>query len=275
MNRQDPHLKPFSQQVLSLAKSRGDGVKNLGANESAAARARRALEIPAELVGDGVGDGAAEAGDEGVVGGLQSGFVLVANAVVEGQLGDDSTDRRSSPVQTVAGGNNWFQVACGYSYTAAVKTDGTLHVWGSNYDGQLGTNDTDGYSSPVQTVTGGNNWKAVACGNSHTLALDCDGNIWSFGSNSYGELGDSTTNDKSSPVQIETASSEWAQVFAGGEGSGSIRDDKTLWVWGFNPSGELGTGNTNFYSSPVQTVMNGNNWKSGAFGTFHALLLKN
>jgi alpha-tubulin suppressor-like RCC1 family protein len=192
-----------------------------------------------------------------------------------GQLGDDSTDRRSSPVQTVAGGNNWFQVACGYSYTAAVKTDGTLHVWGSNYDGQLGTNDTNGYSSPVQTVTGGNNWKAVACGNSHTLALDCDGNIWSFGSNSYGELGDSTTNDKSSPVQIETASSEWAQVFAGGEGSGSIRDDKTLWVWGFNPSGELGTGNTSFYSSPVQTVMNGNNWKSGAFGTFHALLLKN
>jgi alpha-tubulin suppressor-like RCC1 family protein len=193
----------------------------------------------------------------------------------DGQLGDNTVVKKSSPVQTVAGGNNWFQVACGYSYTAALKTDGTLYLWGSNYDGQLGTNNTTAVSSPVQTVAGGNNWKAADCGSSHTIALDCDGNIWSWGNNNNGQLGDSTTNNKSSPVQIQTANSEWAQVFAGGEGSGSIREDMTLWVWGDNDEGQLGTGNTADVSSPVQTVMAGNNWKSAAFGDSHNLLLKN
>jgi hypothetical protein len=193
----------------------------------------------------------------------------------DGRLGDNTVVKKSSPVQTVAGGNNWFQVACGYSYTAAVKTDGTLYLWGSNYDGQLGTNNTTSVSSPIQTVAGGNNWKAAACGSSHTIALDCDGNIWMFGNNNNGQLGNSTTNNCSSPVQIETASSEWAQVFAGGEGSGSIREDMTLWVWGDNDEGQLGTGNTADVSSPVQTVMAGNNWKSAAFGDSHNLLLKN
>ena len=193
----------------------------------------------------------------------------------DGQLGDNTVVKKSSPVQTVAGGNNWFQVACGYSYTAALKTDGTLYLWGSNYDGQLGTNNTTAVSSPVQTVAGGNNWKAADCGSSHTIALDCDGNIWSWGNNNNGQLGDSTTNYYSSPVQIETASSEWGQVFAGGEGSGSIREDMTLWVWGDNDEGQLGTGNTADVSSPVQTVMAGNNWKSAAFGDSHNLFLKN
>ena len=193
----------------------------------------------------------------------------------DGQLGDNTVVKKSSPVQTVAGGNNWFQVACGYSYTAALKTDGTLYLWGSNYDGQLGTNNTTAVSSPVQTVAGGNNWKAADCGSSHTIALDCDGNIWSWGNNNNGQLGDSTTNYYSSPVQIETANSEWAQVFAGGEGSGSIREDMTLWVWGDNDEGQLGTGNTADVSSPVQTVMAGNNWKSAAFGDSHNLFLKN
>jgi len=193
----------------------------------------------------------------------------------DGQLGDNTVVKKSSPVQTVAGGNNWFQVACGYSYTAAVKTDGTLYLWGSNYDGQLGTNNTTAVSSPVQTVAGGNNWKAADCGDNHIIALDCDGNIWSWGNNNNGQLGDSTTNYYSSPVQIETANSEWAQVFAGGEGSGSIREDMTLWVWGDNDEGQLGTGNTADVSSPVQTVMAGNNWKSAAFGYSHNLLLKN
>jgi DNA-binding beta-propeller fold protein YncE len=55
-----------------------------------------------------------------------------------GQLGDGTTTHRSSPVQTVAGGNTWSHVACGYGHTAAVKTDGTLWTWGSDNYGQLG-----------------------------------------------------------------------------------------------------------------------------------------
>jgi alpha-tubulin suppressor-like RCC1 family protein len=79
----------------------------------------------------------------------------------------------SSPVQTVAAGTNWKQVVCGVYHTAAIKTDGTLWLWGYNIIGQLGTNDRVTYSSPVQTVAGGTNWKQVAAGSgsNFTVAL--------------------------------------------------------------------------------------------------------
>lgn len=192
-----------------------------------------------------------------------------------GQLGDGTTDRKSSPVQTVAGGNDWFQVDSGYGFTAAVKTNGSLYLWGANYDGQLGTNNTDWFSSPVQTVMGGNNWKFVTCGAAHTLALDCDGNLWVFGNNNNGQLGDSSTNSYSSPIQIVTTESAWSKVSAGNYFSMGIKEDKSLWVWGENYNGQLATGSTNYVSSPVQTLTNGYSWIACSAGGYHSLTLKN
>jgi len=88
-----------------------------------------------------------------------------------GQLGDNSSTNKLSPVQTVAGGNNWKQVSCGASFTATIKTDGTLWMCGYNSFGQLGDNTITRKSSPVQTVAGGNNWKQVASGTYHTVAI--------------------------------------------------------------------------------------------------------
>ena len=88
-----------------------------------------------------------------------------------GQLGDGSTVRKSSPVQNIAGGTNWKSVAGGGNHTLAIKTDGTLWSWGNNGFGQLGDGSTANKSSPVQTITGGTNWKSVACGYHHTLAI--------------------------------------------------------------------------------------------------------
>jgi hypothetical protein len=77
-----------------------------------------------------------------------------------GWLGDNTTAKKSSPVQTVAGGSNWISVGSGSSNTTAIKTDGTLWNWGYNY-GNLGDNTTVHRSSPVQTVMGGNRWSVV------------------------------------------------------------------------------------------------------------------
>ena len=88
-----------------------------------------------------------------------------------GQLGDNSVVHKSSPVQTITGGTNWKQVTCGYYHTAAIKTDGTLLVWGYNIVGQLGDNSQVAKSSPVQTIAGGTNWKSVACGYRYTAAI--------------------------------------------------------------------------------------------------------
>ena len=87
-----------------------------------------------------------------------------------GQLGDNTTINRSTPVTTFAGGTNWKQVSGGKYHIAAIKTDGTLWTWGSGGTGILGTNDTINRSTPVTTFAGGTNWKQVS-GNRHTAAI--------------------------------------------------------------------------------------------------------
>jgi alpha-tubulin suppressor-like RCC1 family protein len=188
-----------------------------------------------------------------------------------GQLGTNDTTPRSSPVQTVAGGTNWKQATqLGNSHAAAIKTDGTLWVWGLNTSGQLGVNDITNRSSPVQTVAGGTNWKQVSC-NLHTVAIKTDGTLWTWGRNTYGQLGTNDITDRSSPVQTVAGGTLWKQAIVGGVAASgqcvaAIKTDGTLWLWGSNANGQLGTNDITDRSSPVQTVAGGTNWKQVSAG---------
>jgi alpha-tubulin suppressor-like RCC1 family protein len=180
-----------------------------------------------------------------------------------GQLGDNTTVRKSSPVQTIAGGTNWKQVSCGTGVTAAIKTDGTLWLWGSNGAGQLADNTTAAKSSPVQTVAGGTNWKQVSHNGSSGAAIKTDGTLWLWGANFDGQLGDNTITNRSSPVQTVTGGTNWKDISCGGTDSctAAIKTDGTLWLWGSNYAGNLGDNTTTYRSSPVQTIAGGTNWK--------------
>jgi len=191
-----------------------------------------------------------------------------------GQLGDNTTVNKSSPIQTVSGGTNWKQVSCGDGHTAAIKTDGTLWIWGGNTQGELGTNNTTSRSSPVQTVSGGTNWKQVSVGSLMTHAIKTDGTLWGWGYNSFGQLGDNTTASKSSPVQTVAAGTNWKFVSSDVFTIGAIKTDGTLWTWGDNSYGALGTNDTTNRSSPVQTVAAGVNWKQLSVGGYHIAAIK-
>lgn len=154
------------------------------------------------------------------------GTLLVWGFEQYGRLGNnnDAISSISSPVTISGGGTNWKQLSCGYAHNAAVKTDGTLWSWGRNNLGQLGDGTTVNKSSPISIVNGGTNWKKVSCGQTHALSIKTDGSIWSWGYNAFGELGDGTTVNKSSPVQIGT-SVDWFMVSAGfgsPNGSGNL-----------------------------------------------------
>jgi alpha-tubulin suppressor-like RCC1 family protein len=199
----------------------------------------------------------------------------------DGELGNNTRTRKSSPIQTVAGGTNWKQVGCGYYFTAAIKTDGTLWTWGYNSNGQLGDNTTGGgvptdnsKSSPIQTVAGGTNWKQVACGASHTSAIKADGTLWTWGYNNGVELGDNTSADKSSPVQTVAGGTNWKQVSGGGYHTSAIKTDGTLWLWGSNGGRQLGDNTETSKSSPIQTVAAGTNWKQVACGQYHTACIR-
>ena len=177
-----------------------------------------------------------------------------------GILGTGNTINRSSPVQTISGGTNWKQAATGRAVSTVIKTDGTLWTWGQNYQGQIGDNTTANKSSPVQTVAAGNNWKQVTTGYA-VGAIKTDGTLWTWGYNIYGALGTNDTANRSSPVQTVAAGNNWKQVSGGKTSIMAIKTDGTLWGWGFNNYGQLGTNDRTNRSSPVQTVAGGTNWK--------------
>jgi len=79
-----------------------------------------------------------------------------------GKLGNNTIIVQSTPVTTFAGGTNWKQVGVGADHTVAIKTDGTLWIWGSNGVGRLGDNTAITKSTPVTTFAGGSNWKQVS-----------------------------------------------------------------------------------------------------------------
>jgi alpha-tubulin suppressor-like RCC1 family protein len=180
-----------------------------------------------------------------------------------GQLGDGTTSTRSSPVTTAGGGTNWKQVASGYDAIGAIKTDGTLWVWGLNNAGQVGDGTVSARSSPVTTAGGGTNWKQVASGLQAIGAIKTDGTLWTWGVNDRGQLGDGTITSRRSPGTTAGGGTNWKQVSMGSEFSGAIKTDGTLWGWGMNNYGQLATGLTSpdRYSSPIQTVIAGTNWK--------------
>ena len=191
-----------------------------------------------------------------------------------GQLGTNDTTNRNTPVTTFAGGSNWKQVDTGLYHTAAIKTDGTLWTWGYNPYGPLGTNDTTDRATPVTTFAGGTNWKQVGGGYYHTVAIKTDGTLWTWGINNYGQLGTNDTTDRATPVTTFAGGTNWKQVSGGGIHTAAIKTDGTLWVWGINGDGGLGTNDTATRSTPVTTFAGGTNWKQVSCGSYHTAAIK-
>ena len=191
-----------------------------------------------------------------------------------GQLGINDTTTRSTPVTTLLGGTNWKSIDCGYYHTIALKTDGTLWSWGRNTNGQLGVNNTGNRFTPVTTLLGGTNWKSIACGSYHTLALKTDGTLWSWGRNINGQLGVNNTTDRLTPVTTLLGGTNWKSVAGGDSHTVALKTDGTLWNWGSNSYGQLGINNSITRSTPVTTLLGGTNWKSIDCGYFHTVALK-
>jgi alpha-tubulin suppressor-like RCC1 family protein len=191
-----------------------------------------------------------------------------------GRLGNAAITDRSTPVTTFAGGTNWKQVANGYNFCAAIKTDGTLWTWGAGAQGHLGTNDVTNRSTPVTTFSGGTNWKQVGCGAFHIAAIKTDGTLWTWGGNSNGQLGINDVTNRSTPVTTFAGGTNWKQVGCGAFHIAAIKTDGTLWTWGGGTAGQLGTNDVTNRSTPVTTFAGGTNWKQVGCGGQHTAAIK-
>ena len=160
-----------------------------------------------------------------------------------GQLGDGTTINKSKP-QKIMGDKEFTKVMASGYLTLAIDTNNEIWHLGKDF----------GNSSFANKEIRKLNFKieySEISGNSHYLFLDNRKKLWSFGSNSYGELGDGTTNTKTSPVQIKSEV-QFLQVSAGDEFSLAIDSDGNLWSWGKNDECQLGDGTTTNKAIPEQ-----------------------
>ena len=174
-----------------------------------------------------------------------------------GQLGlsQSGPSNISSPTQ-LGSDTTWSQVLAGGEVCSAIKTDGTLWIWGRNHHGQLGLNDLANRSSPIQIS--GTTWIEIAGGYRQMVALKSDGTLWSWGDNYHGALGinlppsnhPSYENSMSSPVQVPGTT--WRSIKSGNFFFTATKTDGTLWSWGTASDGQLGVNNTTKYSAPIQ-----------------------
>ena len=217
-----------------------------------------------------------------VAGAYKSSLFLKNNGTVwacgfnaNGQLGDGTTIDKSTPVQvSPAWGGSITAVAAGRDHSLFLKNDGSVWACGWNIYGQLGDGTGINQSIPVQTSPAwGGSITAVSGGGTHSLFLKNNGTVWACGLNDSGELGDGTTTQRLTPVQVSGLTGITA-VAAGWNHSLFLKNDGTVWACGYNLYGQLGVGTTINKSTPVQ-VSGLNGITAVAAGFWYSLFLKN
>lgn len=173
------------------------------------------------------------------------------------------------------GGATWRMVSAGSDQTYAIQSDGTLWAWGCNLQGELGNGTTEPskVSTPIQVGTD-KDWKFVNGGNGRGFFLKEDGTLWSVGTFEGGVLGNESSANVKTPKQID---GNWATVATSTQGDNyaalAIKNDGTLWGWGNNKVGAIGTGSYQAYAVPVQ-IGTDNDWVAISMGRAHSLALK-
>ena len=144
-------------------------------------------------------------------------------------------------------------VACTWS-AGAIDVNGDVYTWGQNVRGVLGHGDYNGndqdYLNTPTKIEGLKNIVKLSGAGAHMLALDKDGNLYSWGENYKGEIGDGTTNTVISPKKLNL--SNVIDIAAGDEFSLALTKDGKLYGWGDNANNLITEQNLTKVLSPMQ-----------------------
>ena len=191
-----------------------------------------------------------------------------------GQLGDLSVTSRRSPVSISGEVTDWIQISSGSQFSLGLRANGTAWAWGRGSSGQLGNSGITDRTSPVSIVGGFTDWTQLSAGQSHGTGIRANGTAWCWGFNGSGYLGNNSTTNTSSPVQVSGGFTDWIQISASREHTCAIRANGTVWSWGYNGSGRLGDNSTTIRSSPVQVVGGFTDWIQISAGAAHSAAIR-
>ncbi|BDR54905.1 hypothetical protein KIMH_10160 [Bombiscardovia apis] len=157
-------------------------------------------------------------------------------------------------------GIRYTQISAGGAHAVALGSDGNAYTWGWNAYGQLGDGTTTSSSLPVKVLQGalpaGKHFTSINAADRFTVALDSDGNAYTWGWNAYGQLGDGTTTSRNQPVKVQQgalpAGEHYTSISAADGFTVALGSDGNAYAWGNNDSGRLGIGSIADRTLPVQ-----------------------
>lgn len=154
-------------------------------------------------------------------------------------------------------------IACGHSHSLALTMNGVIAGWGVNGSGQAGFDDDYPFVPIPLAITidigSGRGFKRgnmvidIAAGDAHSMALTTSGEVFVWGSNSSGQLGDGTTTDRHTPKKVDGLANIRA-IAAGGAFSLALDSAGVVWAWGNNILGQLGDGTRYGRLKPVKVA---------------------
>ena len=203
-----------------------------------------------------------------------------------GQLGTgtvNSPGRSTTPLQ-IGTDTNWQSVKAGSSSNAdghilALKTNGTLWAWGNQNNGQLGNGLSSGSIATPTRIGEDTDWASISAGDRSSAAIKTNGDLYMWGRNNRGQLGDGTTTEKPTPTRI---GSGYKKVSCGkirsstgyGYFTVAIKTDGTLWAWGDQTVGQLGNGASSGNETTPQQIGSDTDWDKIATGGGFTLAIK-
>lgn len=196
------------------------------------------------------------------------GYLYSAGSNSAGELGNNSVTDSAIPVRVLKSTtatdylSDVKQVDGGLAFGIALTGTGEVWVWGSGNRGSLGdgmTSGTSKFAKKVTTNASGNpalsGVQKIAAGSDFGLALGTNGRLWSWGSNTAGQLGIGGTTDQGRAINVLTNSTgtllrDVVDIAAGHKHAVAIKSDRTVWCWGEGQDGRLGNGLVATGSSP-------------------------
>ena len=188
---------------------------------------------------------------------------------IYGQLGDGTINDRLSPTEITSQFNllpdeKMISTSLGTNHSAALTSAGRMFTWGWNFYGQLGDGTTTQINTPIEithefTLETGELIKSISLGDLHSAVLTSTGRLFTWGANSYGQLGDGTNTQRTTPTEITSNFSLEAEeiiesISLGSSHSAVLTSLNNIFIWGYNDYGQLGDSSTTHKNLPVNIL---------------------
>ena len=192
-----------------------------------------------------------ESGAGHTCGVTESGKVYCWGLNDEGHVGADWVSRGIEEPHVLPGNQFWVRVSAGHDHSCALTNDGVAWCWGDNVTGHLGSGGNFARSFEPVRVASSETFTTVVAGYYQSCALAASGQMYCWGRNDQGQIGDGSNENRFTPVPV--AGGLTFRALGGGDAfMCGITMGGTTWCWGSNRSGELGDPSLQGQVTPVQ-----------------------